>query len=457
MADKAGVEMVTHTRAVKISESEDRKSLILRSAYSLCWLMFLFFILLVSSASALEIKGTVAGMEGKRVKIAYRSEFAPQKGDDVRIGFKLGEDFLAVEGEWKIVKVTRNFVWAESKSADAGTPEPDYLAIIHSENPVKRSDLDTKDKKVEEETIKGARVDPEKNYQRGKALYEEKRYKDASKWFRKAVAQGHAEAQYQLGGMYTKGKGVAKDDQKAFQLIQAAAAQGHPGAQRAVGWCYQEGQGVAQDYDQALKWYRKAADQGEKWAPYRLGLMYSDGRGVSQNYKKAAEWYRKAAALGAASAQYNLGLYYELGRGVPKDYGEAVKWYRKAARQGNARAQNDLGSMCRKGWGIAQDDAEAVKWYRKAAKKGNAKGQANLGFMLLKGLGVSKDYKAALKWFQRAASNGNIVSLYNIGKMYENGWGVEKNEKSAKDYYQRAARKGHKNSQKLLKKRGLSW
>ena len=139
--------MVTDKWALKKNASEDRKALMLRSAYSLSWLSLFFLILLVSSASAMEIRGTVADMEGKRVKIAYQSEFAPQKGDDVQIGFKLGEDFLPVEGEWKIVKVTRDFAGAESESADAGTPEPEYLVIIQSENPVKKVDQPSLEKK----------------------------------------------------------------------------------------------------------------------------------------------------------------------------------------------------------------------------------------------------------------------------------------------------------------------
>jgi len=87
-----------------------------------------------------EIMGRVVEVDGRRAKIKYESEFAPGKGDKVRIGFNVDENFLPLEGEWKIVSVTRDFVWAEPKSADAGIPELDYLAIILSEDPVKRSE-----------------------------------------------------------------------------------------------------------------------------------------------------------------------------------------------------------------------------------------------------------------------------------------------------------------------------
>jgi len=47
---------------------------------------------------AVEIRGKVVEMEGKRAKIEYLSEFAPQKGDDVQIGFKLTRGRLSLRG-----------------------------------------------------------------------------------------------------------------------------------------------------------------------------------------------------------------------------------------------------------------------------------------------------------------------------------------------------------------------
>ena len=49
-------------------------------------------------------------------------------------------------------------------------------------------------------------------------------------WYRKAAEQGHAHAQFNLGLMYSKGKGEE------------------------------------QNYEEAVKWYNKAADQGIDYA-----------------------------------------------------------------------------------------------------------------------------------------------------------------------------------------------
>jgi TPR repeat protein len=50
-----------------------------------------------------------------------------------------------------------------------------------------------------------------------------------------AAAQGHADAQFNLGLMFSNGRGVAQDDAEAVRLYNLAAAQGHAGAQTNLG------------------------------------------------------------------------------------------------------------------------------------------------------------------------------------------------------------------------------
>ena len=61
------------------------------------------------------------------------------------------------------------------------------------------------------------------------ALYEVRygEYLKAVEWYRKAVEQDNAEAQYRLGEMYLSSRGVVKDNEKARELIQKAAEQGY--------------------------------------------------------------------------------------------------------------------------------------------------------------------------------------------------------------------------------------
>ncbi len=157
--------------------------------------------------------------------------------------------------------------------------------------------------------------------------------------------QGDATAQYSLGVMYERGKGVTKNEAKALAWYTKAAEQGYAGAQTNLGLMYANGQGVAKDEATAVAWFIKAAEQGDATAQYNLGVMYANGRGVAKNDATALAWYTKAAEQGDASAQNNLGFMYEEGRGVTKDEARAVAWYTKAAEQGNSRAVDNINNL----------------------------------------------------------------------------------------------------------------
>src|SRR5450830_1197872 len=97
---------------------------------------------------------------------------------------------------------------------------------------------------------------------------------------------------------------------QAIKLYRPIAENGLAEAQYNLGQIYSEGKGVPQDYQEAVKWYRLAATRGFLLAQYNLGGMYREGKGVTQNYQEAAKWYRLAATQGFAKAQFNLGLRY---------------------------------------------------------------------------------------------------------------------------------------------------
>ena len=238
------------------------------------------------------------------------------------------------------------------------------------------------------------------------------------KWFSRAAEQQNAEAQYNLGLMYSIGLGVAEDEKVAVDWCRKAAEQGLALAQFELGVMYAGGLlGVAKDEKVAVDWYRKAAEQGLASAQFELGVMCEGGLGVAKDEKVAFDWYRKAAEQGFASAQYNLGLMYSNGRGVAKDERAAVDWCRKAAEQGLAFAQYNLGVMYADGLGVAKDEKVAFDWYRKAAEQGDAPAQYCLGLMYANGRGVAKDEKVAVKWYRKAAEQGNQAAKDWLGKI----------------------------------------
>jgi hypothetical protein len=114
------------------------------------------------------------------------------------------------------------------------------------------------------------------------------------------VAQGDAEAQYFLGGLYLSGHGVTRDSAEAISWYRRAGYQGFALAGLSLGSMYANGQGAEQNYVEAARWFRLAADKGIPVAMYRLGLMYANGQGVLQNYILAHMW------LNLSSDQYAM-------------------------------------------------------------------------------------------------------------------------------------------------------
>lgn len=78
-------------------------------------------------------------------------------------------------------------------------------------------------------------------------------YEKAVSWFYKAAEQGHAEAQFNLGVMYFKGKGVIDRDYfEAERWFQKAANQGHAEAKKMV-LCTQWELGMAPKQESSLE------------------------------------------------------------------------------------------------------------------------------------------------------------------------------------------------------------
>jgi len=139
-----------------------------------------------------------------------------------------------------------------------------------------------------------------------------------------------------------------EDYKAAYKLILPLAKKGFAQAQYNLGVMYEKGKGVKKNLKKAKKWFQFAAEQGVVKAQYKLGLMYGKGKGVAKDYSKAIKWWNLAADQGNGKAQINLGWMYEMGKGVPKDAQKAANWYQLASNQGLAKAQEKLNLLLNK-------------------------------------------------------------------------------------------------------------
>jgi TPR repeat protein len=125
--------------------------------------------------------------------------------------------------------------------------------------------------------------------------------------------------------------------------LKKQAEQGDANAEVQLGVMYSTGIGMKMDKKEAVKWYRKAADQGHPVGQWNLAFMYVRGEGgLEKDYRKAWELFRKSAVQGYSDAQYDLGMMYLQGLGVDADSNEAEKWFKLASDQGHREAKKIL-------------------------------------------------------------------------------------------------------------------
>jgi len=279
----------------------------------------------------------------------------------------------------------------------------------------------------------------------------------AFEYYAQAHADGHPEARepladrlYEMGLALVNGDGVKEDEVLAAKLIRKAAEQGHAHAQTELGFMYSVGRGVQMDRTQAVYWTRQAAEQGHPLGQFNLGWMYEKGVGVGQDHVQAVLWYRQAAEQGHPSGQNNLGWMYENGFGVGQDHVQAVLWYRRGAEQGHSLSQRNLGRMHQFGRGVEHNDAEAVSWYRQPAEQGDSEAQCNLGWMYENGRGVAQNHDQAFLWYSKAAEQEHARAQFNLGRMYQNGRGVTRDDGQSVYWFGQAAEQGNAEAQMEL-------
>lgn len=108
--------------------------------------------------------------------------------------------------------------------------------------------------------------------------YDRGEYTTAARFFSPLAEQGVASAQFYLGVMHEKGRGVRQDYQTALMWFRKAAAQGYIGPQSNLGLLYERGRGVRKDLVRAFMWYSLAGamlpgDEGKAALTHRDQLI----------------------------------------------------------------------------------------------------------------------------------------------------------------------------------------
>jgi hypothetical protein len=107
--------------------------------------------------------------------------------------------------------------------------------------------------------------------------------------------KGNAEAQFRIGIMHDKGRGVPENDAKAIEWFRRAADWGHLESQINLGVMYAQGQGVRRDNVTALFWFTLASKNGSRYALSNRQLLTGrmSSRDITAAEKLAEKWKPK--------------------------------------------------------------------------------------------------------------------------------------------------------------------
>jgi TPR repeat protein len=263
-------------------------------------------------------------------------------------------------------------------------------------------------------------------------------YRKSAEIFAKEADSGVSASINNLGYLTAHGKGVEKDQAKAFELFRRAAEAGFGSALYNLGLCYANGIGVERDDDKAMEMFRKAAEAGENSAWGCIAFMHQEGRAVPRDPQASIEALRKAAEHGDVKSWSQLGYAHSVGYGVPVDVDEGKRWFGLAAEEGDAYAQANIGfDLCfdysersfEKGW-------QMLEWARQL---GNANALSYMAKILIFGAPAkAPDYEAGFRLAEAGAAQGNASCLYLMGYLCENGLNVPKQPDVAANWYRKA-------------------
>ena len=306
--------------------------------------------------------------------------------------------------------------------------------------------------------------DAQAQYELGYAYYFgtngcEKDYTKAFKWYSAAARQGHAKAQFGLGGCYSLGRGVDKDYEQQVYWYKKAAEQGLAEAQTALGECYMYGDGVPLDKKEAEKWFVKAAKQGDEYACLNLGNLYKTddktSKAISYFKKHQDLWLKKHGEVNVVV--YNIlkemGIEYNPGPPLSSPNNNMASRQESADSQAaptNPNVQLVLGENFYQ----KKDYEKAAYWFEKAAEQGLADAQLRLAFMYMDGEGVTASMDKALYWSEKAAMQGFDLAQTQTGVLYST---VKGDSEKAMYWLEKAAAQGEETAieiLELLKKQG---
>lgn len=141
------------------------------------------------------------------------------------------------------------------------------------------------------------------------------------------------------------GKGIEKDESKAFSFFKKCAIQSNDAdAQCNLGWMLMKGMGCEQDFTQAFHFFLESAEQNNDKSAFQVGLAFMYGKGVKQDFVQAKKYFEIASELGNRFAQNSLAwmLMQKDLQGIQQNTSKALTLFSQSAFQGNPDAKKNM-------------------------------------------------------------------------------------------------------------------
>lgn len=347
-------------------------------------------------------------------------------------------------------------------------------------------------------------------------------HEDVMRWNQMAIENGNLGAYYHMGCFYMEGIVVEQSYKEAIKWFERALENGIKVGWEMLGDCCEQ-EGSKESYEKAIYYWNKiGADEedvdGQKSAIVKIAKCYAKGKGVEQDEELAKEMWSELIKVGEElymPALEALGEYYGEKEGEEREhqilinyctefvlgscdenedvsYEEDVDDYEENDYEENDYEENDYeeddyeedeefvgdpsialeyGEACR----------EALKKLEELAEIGIIEAQVALAnchkrnFKILVDIqtkygyddGYSDEFLTgsreiaqylrgdiaiAIKWYLKLAEQGNVTAQFELADCWCRGLGVEREMELAVDWYEKAAAQGDERAKDWLKK-----
>ena len=158
---------------------------------------------------------------------------------------------------------------------------------------------------------------------------------------------------------------------KSLSAYKELAKENDPKANLELGLIYLKGDGIAKNLNQAVEYFQKASDLGNLESSYFLGKIYLSEKTKYYNPKKAYNIFVDASDKNHGKSQLMIGRFLLMGEIVSKDYEKALHYFKLASKQKEYEANCYIAYMYASGSGVFPNFGRAHVFAKDQYEKGN--------------------------------------------------------------------------------------